>query len=75
MVVRTGGGGALIVPRLDEGQVEGAPKRLDRRSYDAASDGIPELLGALDGARSVGVEEDHIVFARSRSQMEAPSTA
>ena len=65
VVVRGDGVGAVVVPRLDEGQTEGAPSGLDRVAYDAASDGIPELLGTLRGARAVGVEEDHIVFARS----------
>jgi Xaa-Pro dipeptidase len=58
---------AVIVPLLDEGQVATAPKSLERRSYTAASDGIPELLDALGGARTVGVEEDHVIFARTRA--------
>ena len=41
------------------------PRRSSASSYDASSDGLPELAGLLDGARRVGVEEDHIVFARS----------
>jgi Xaa-Pro dipeptidase len=65
VVVRGDGVGAVVVPRLDEGQTEGAPSGLDRVAYDAASDGIPELLSTLRGVRAVGVEEDHIVFARS----------
>lgn len=70
VVVHAGEGGAVIVPRLDEGQVRDAPATLRRLGYDAASDGIPELADALDGARAVGVEEDHIVFERSRALAE-----
>ena len=65
VVVRTGGGGGVIVPKLDVGQIGGAPELLERVSYDASSNGLPELEVLLDGARRVGVEEDHIVFARS----------
>ncbi len=65
VVVRTGEGGGVVVPKLDLGQVAGAPAALERVSYDASSDGLPELAGLLDGARKVGVEEDHMVFARS----------
>src|SRR6185436_18039796 len=53
VVVRADGGGAVLVPKLDEGQVGGAPAALERRSYTAASDGMPELLEVLDGARAV----------------------
>lgn len=67
VVVAAQGGGAVVVPRLDEGQVKDAPEALRRVAYDAASDGMPELADALDGARDVGVEEDHIVFERSRA--------
>ena len=56
---------AVIVPALDAGQIGGAPQRLDRVSYGAESDGIPELTSALAGARRVGVEEDHLIYARS----------
>lgn len=65
IVVRAAGGGGVIVPKLDLGQVAAAPESLERVSYDASSDGLPELAGLLGGARKVGVEEDHIVFARS----------
>jgi Xaa-Pro aminopeptidase len=65
VVVRADAGGAIVVPRLDLGQVESAPERLERVSYEASSDGLPELAGALAGARRIGVEEDHLVFARS----------
>jgi Xaa-Pro dipeptidase len=67
VVVPAREGGAVIVPRLDEGQIAGAPEALRRVTYDAASDGIPELAGTLDGARRVGVEEDHLIFARSQA--------
>ena len=49
VVVRAAGGGAVIVPRLDLGQVGSAPAELDRVSYGAASDGMPELVEALAG--------------------------
>jgi Xaa-Pro aminopeptidase len=65
VVVRTDGGGGVIVPKLDAGQVAGAPESLERVSYDASSDGLPELDDLLGGAGRVGVEEDHIVYARS----------
>src|SRR5690349_22869317 len=54
-VVRADGRGALLVPRLDLGQVESAPQAFERVSYEASSDGLPELAVALDGARQVGV--------------------
>jgi Xaa-Pro dipeptidase len=66
-VVITGAGDSVVVPALDAGQLSDAPLSLDRISYTAASDGIPELVGALRGARSVGVEEDHIVLARVKA--------
>jgi Xaa-Pro dipeptidase len=66
-VVVSAEGGGVIVPRLDAGQVEDAPESLHRVTYEAASDGLAELAGLLDGARRIGVEEDHIVFARSRA--------
>jgi len=64
-VVLRESGAAVVVPKLDEGQIAGASASLERISYEAASDGIPELVAALGGARSVGVEEDHIVLART----------
>jgi Xaa-Pro aminopeptidase len=64
VVVRSGGGGGVVVPKLDLGQVADAPEALERVSYDASSDGLAELAGLLDGGK-VGVEENHIVFARS----------
>jgi Xaa-Pro dipeptidase len=65
VVVKAAAGGAVVVPRLDEGQVQDAPKELARVAYDASSDGLPELADALGDGGRVGVEEDHIVFARS----------
>ena len=59
-------GGAVIVPRLDEGQVE-APGKLGRVSYGPESDGFPELARVLGPARTVGVEEDHLSYSRARS--------
>src|SRR5690348_8601015 len=65
VVVRADGAGVLV-PKLDAGQLDGAPASLERVSYDAASDGMPELARLLDGAKRIGVEEDHLNFARSR---------
>jgi Xaa-Pro dipeptidase len=65
VVVRTGGGGGVLVPKLDLGQVVDAPATLERVSYDASSDGLTELAGLLGGGGKIGVEENHIVFARS----------
>jgi Xaa-Pro dipeptidase len=56
---------AVIVPALDRGQIDDAPARLGRISYGAESDGIPELANALAGTRTVGVEEDHLNYARA----------
>jgi Xaa-Pro dipeptidase len=70
VIVNVDGAGAVIVPRLDEGQVRDAPEVLRRVGYDAASDGIPELAGALGKAGRIGVEEDHIVFERSSALAE-----
>ncbi len=61
---------AVIVPALDRGQIEGAPRRLTPISYGAESDGMPELAAALSGARTVGVEEDHLIYARARALAE-----
>lgn len=64
VAVPVSGGGALIVPRLDEEAAAAAPTGLDRVAYDAASDGFPELAEVLGDARAVGVEEDHLTLAR-----------
>ena len=66
VAVPVSGGGALVVPRLEEDAVAGAPSSLERVLYDPSSDGIPELVEALGGGR-VGVEEDHLVFARAEA--------
>lgn len=58
---------AVIVPALDEGRLDGTPARLKRVSYQADSDGIPELVSALGDARTVGVEEDHLIYSRARA--------
>ena len=68
VLVRADGGGAVVVPRLDEGQVADAP--LQPVAYDASSDGLPELAAVLDGAGTLGVEEDHIIFGRTRALAE-----
>src|SRR3954453_1172304 len=66
VVVRRGGDGALIAPSLDPESVATAPGSLERVLYTTGvSDGLPELYGVLDGARRVGVEEDHLNFARA----------
>lgn len=70
VVVRADGGGAVIVPRLDEGQLNDGPVTLDLVSYAAASDGIGELVASLGSGESVGVEEDHLVLARARALAE-----
>jgi Xaa-Pro dipeptidase len=71
VVVLASGGGFLVVPRLDEGQVAGAPARLERLVYDAGSTGLPELVRALGGRVAIGVEENHLVMARARTLAEA----
>jgi len=58
---------AVIVPALDRGQIDDAPAGLARISYGPESDGVPELAGALEGANTVGVEEDHLIYARARA--------
>jgi Xaa-Pro dipeptidase len=70
VVVSASGPGAIVVPRLDLGQVEGAGAALEPVSYEASSDGLPELAGALRKARRVGVEEDHLILARAESLRE-----
>jgi Xaa-Pro dipeptidase len=59
------GGGALVVPLLDEAAASAASgDALPCVSYDAASDGFPELADVLGEARNVGVEEDHLPLSR-----------
>jgi Xaa-Pro dipeptidase len=72
VVVRPGAQGALIAPALDRDSVNAAETGLDRVLYPTgASNGLPELFHALDGAKRIGVEEDHLNFARSRALAEA----
>jgi Xaa-Pro dipeptidase len=72
VAVRRGGAGALIAPSLDREGVGAAPTGLERILYPTGeSDGLPEAARALDGARRIGVEEDHLNFARSRALAEA----
>jgi Xaa-Pro dipeptidase len=67
VVVPADAAGAIVVPALDLGQVEGVSGLLEPVSYEASSDGVPELARALGDARSVGVEEDHLIFRRSEA--------
>lgn len=72
VVARRGGEGALIAPSLDREGVAAAPTGLAPLLYETgASDGLTELVGALDGARRVGVEEDHLNYARARVLLDA----
>src|SRR5205085_4079337 len=72
VAVRRGGTGALIAPTLDRESVGVAPTALERVLYPTGeSDGLPEVAQVLDGARRIGVEEDHLNFARSRALAEA----
>ena len=68
VAVKRGGDGALIAPSLDRESVNAAPTGLDSALYTAAiSNGLAELLrSTLDGAKRIGVEEDHLNFARSQ---------
>ena len=71
VVVRPGDA-ALIAPSLDRESVNSASGGLDRVLYSAGvSNGLPELFERLDGAKRIGVEEDHLNFARSRALAEA----
>jgi Xaa-Pro dipeptidase len=69
VVVPADGAGAIVVPALDLAHVEDVPA-LTPVSYEASSDGLPELASALGAARTVGVEEDHLIFARSEALRE-----
>lgn len=64
-VIHRDGGGALIVPALEAEVARAAATSLERVVYTAASDGLPELTSALADARTVGVEEDHLIAARA----------
>ena len=72
VVKRRGDGGALIAPSLDREGVAAAPTGLEHVLYESGqSDGLPELFKTLDGAKRIGVEEDHLNFARSRALLDA----
>lgn len=72
VVVRRGGDGALIAPTLDRDSVEAAPTGLEKALYDAAqTNGLATLVERLGDARRVGVEEDHLNFARAGALTEA----
>lgn len=70
VVARCDGGGALVVPSLEEEAAEAAPTGLDRVVYTPASNGLRELADALGNAQAVGVEEDHMNVARARALKE-----
>ena len=65
------GGGALVVPRLEEDAAAAAPSGLGRVVYDPSSDGLAELVEALGGRGRVGVEEDHLVLGRAEALRDA----
>jgi Xaa-Pro dipeptidase len=71
VLVRASGDGLLVVPRLDVGQVAEAPAPLERLVYDAGSTGLPELVRALNGRGTIGVEESHLILGRARALTEA----
>src|SRR3954470_19915108 len=72
VAVRKGGGGALFAPSRDRDSVAKAPTALEKALYDAAqSNGLPTLYETLDGAKRIGVEEDHLNFARARALADA----
>jgi Xaa-Pro dipeptidase len=72
VTVRRGGAGALIAPSLDRDSVGHAPTGLDKTLYDAAkSNGLPTLYETFGGAKRIGVEEDHLNFARAKALQEA----
>jgi Xaa-Pro dipeptidase len=72
VAVRRGGEGALIAPSLDRDSVAKAPTGLKKAMYDAAqTNGLPTLYETLDGAKRIGVEEDHLNFARAKALTEA----
>src|SRR3954468_22512613 len=72
VAVKRGGAGALIAPSLDRESVGAAPTGLERTLYSAGvSNGLPELFATLDGAKRIGVEEDHLNFARGKALSDA----
>src|SRR3954463_8866488 len=71
VAVTRGGEGALIAPSLDRDSVGTAPTNLNKALYDAAqTNGLPTLFDTLDGAKRIGVEEDHLNYARSQALQE-----
>src|ERR1700755_1421335 len=67
VAVRRGGAGALVAASLDREGGRRAPAGPRRLLYPTGeSNGLPEVGRVLDGARRIGVEEDHLTFARSR---------
>lgn len=74
VVVRADGSATAIVPALDRDGIDAAPTSAERVTYDASSDGLPELVAALRGARTVGVEEDVLPYARAAALLEAGAT-
>ena len=71
VVVRPGDA-SLIAPSLDRESVNAAAGGLDRVLYSAGvSNGLPELFERLNGAKRIGVEEDHLNYARSRALLDA----
>jgi Xaa-Pro aminopeptidase len=71
VVVRPGAA-ALIAPSLDRESVNAAEGGLERVLYSAGvSNGLPELFERLNGAKRIGVEEDHLNYARSRALLDA----
>ncbi|MBE2319768.1 aminopeptidase P family protein [Solirubrobacter sp. CPCC 204708] len=72
VAVRRGGEGALIAPSLDRDSVGQAPTALEKSLYDAAKgNGLSTLYDTLDGAKRIGVEEDHLNFARAKALTDA----
>src|SRR3954463_14640510 len=72
VAVRRGGAGALIAPSLARDRVGSAPTGLQKTLYSAGvSNGLPELFATLDGAKRIGVEEDHLNFARAHALQES----
>jgi Xaa-Pro dipeptidase len=71
VVVRAGGGATLIVPELDRVGAANAPTSAEVVTYTAASNGLPELVAALRGARRVGIEEDALPHGRALALIDA----
>src|ERR1043165_1939597 len=72
VAVKRGGEGALIAPSLDRDNVGRAPTGLNKALYDAAqTNGLPTLFETLNGSKRIGVEEDHLIWARSAALADA----